>query len=186
MRVTIRPLTARRRADQRCRPGGRLRRGQPHQPTTTPAQTPASASVEPIERSKDAGDHQQHHAGDQDAVLRRVEQHGRDVVGGREVVRVDDRSSRPRAARPARRASARANSASGSSDAPGSEADAAPGDVGRGDIGAGLFGHGSAPAARLMRTALADRARCSGWQAEGRSPRSRRRRRARRRCGRRP
>ena len=49
--------------------------GQPHQPTTTPAQTPASASVEPQREVEGAADHQQHHAADQDADRREVQEH---------------------------------------------------------------------------------------------------------------
>ena len=58
---------------------------------------------------EDAGDHQEHHAGDEDAVLCRVEEHGGDVEAGREVVGVDDRPWRRRAARSGRTASVRAN-----------------------------------------------------------------------------
>ena len=82
--------------------------GKPHQPTTTPAQTPASARVDPIDRSNYAGDHQQHHARDEDAVLRRVEEDGRDVERGREVVRVEERHRADEERRSGRAASARA------------------------------------------------------------------------------
>ena len=52
MRVTIRPLTRPQSAPTRMPTSMRDLGGQPHQPATTPAQTPAKASVEPTERSK--------------------------------------------------------------------------------------------------------------------------------------
>jgi hypothetical protein len=51
-RVTIRPLTRPAAAPTSRPTAGPASAGQPHQPTVTPAHTPARARVEPTERSK--------------------------------------------------------------------------------------------------------------------------------------
>ena len=86
------------RADDGCRPGRRPAPASPTSRRRPPAQTPAERQRRADREVEGAGDHQQHHAADEDADRRQVEQHGAHVGGGREIVRVDDASSPPRAA----------------------------------------------------------------------------------------
>ena len=109
MRVTIRPLTSPHSAPTTMPTSdGDLRRPAP--PAGDDAGPDAGEGQRRADREVEgAADHQQHHAADQDADRREVQQHRPHVRRGREVVRVDDASSPRRAPRPGRTASARAS-----------------------------------------------------------------------------